>query len=596
MSTATIPQDANSFLATTLTTLNNVPTNANIQINADVGDFDLYSQTKLQNSILYTTLESQGYTQLNSSGADLTNVVIQWANTNWVDTHDMYLMVNVEMTATAIKYFQLDTTPAYLDPIFANNPEVIGYMLTEGAFKQETQYIPYAKFDSGIYYAGGLLNCFTKIECVGGTNNQQLGRSTMYPQPYLSLLGSSIKVDENEAFIRGRVGMPFSNCSWNGINMVANNLSILQSNGDSVTTANTRTIQSYIKGFESLVRQASAIYGGTASQDGKTYTNTFAVAIPLRMISEFYQIKKVLPPEFKHRMTFQVKTTPTLLYANDPDALQPATPTREGGTWFVKLDPSSFQIQMRTQVLTPSLQEQFNIKWQANPLVFDIATNDTWSFSSYPYQQTIVTSYTRPNTIAIMAIANQDRIINAPGVQNAIALRKNTLSPFIAADGSTVRIQRVRLTLSGRNAIDIDLTLSQSNNYMIPVGFEQIVNTLNSKCLRLYTGSDAHNDTNQGPFNSGGSLGKIIYIPFTPSQYWDINTYPVDMGSVQLRLEVITDKALHPAIDLQVLKTVVDQYTVNSNNQLTLITWPKRVLQTGGAPPTLLNKTVVPAN
>lgn len=583
-----INDNANSFQATTLTTLNNIPTNANVRIEADTHGFNLYNQTKLNNAILYSQLETTGYTQLNPS-SDSTNVVIQFANTNWVNTNDYYIMAPVTLSVTTRNH-KVGTTFIQTDPILINNPAPsIGFAVTNGYTEAENLYTPkYMKFSEGVYNVGGLLNCFSKIECVGGTNNQQLGRATMYPQPYLSMLGCNVKVDEQEALIRGRIGLPISHSGFE-YSSPGNVRGVAP---DTLSNADHRTLKAYFEGFEALIRQCSSTYGGTptATDTTTTYKKTFYVAIPLRMISEFYQIGKVLPPEFKHRITLQIKKNPTFIYGSDPSAI-----LANLNTWTATIDPSAIQLYYMSQTLTPTLQEQVNIKWTNNPFVYDIMTNDPYVFQSYPYQQTIVTSYTRPNTIAIFVVANADKTYTAAGGGALLVVKANTISPWLAADGSPVTITRIRLTLSGRTPIDIDDNLITPGQYLLPGGHEQIINQYQNKSLLSITGPYAHTDTNSGSMNAG-AVGKIIYIPFTPSMMWDMQDYPVDMGSVQLRLEVLTDKPLDPTnLVLNVNKTVVDQLTLDTNNKISIVSWPKRIIQTGSSTE-LLNKTVVPAN
>lgn len=583
----TINDSANVFQATQISTLNNIPTNASVKITSDPSGFDLYKETKLENAILYSLLETAGYTQINPS-TETTNVVIQFANTNWIDTHDMYLQAEVQLSVTTNNYTQAGAEKS-LDPILINNPaQSIGYGI-EQKLTDANSYVPsYTPFSEGIYKCGGLLNCFRKVECIGGTNNQQLGRATMYPQPYLSILGTDIKVDEQEALIRGRVGLPFSH---DGFDYYKTDTTLNGLTGDELTNANQRTIANYFKGFEALIRQASQLYGATVTKNtGKsTFTNKFYVTIPLRMLGEFYQIKKTLPPEFKHRLTLQIENTPKVIYASDPINYN----VNSVNTWKALINPQTIQLYYLSKTLTPTLQEQLNIKWTSNPFVFDIMTNDPYSFQGYPYQQTIVTSYTRPNTLAIYVTANKDKVWTVDGNPVAVGIA-NTVNSWLTADGLPVKIQRIRIALSGRVPIDIDMTLNTASQYNIPTGHETIINTYQNKTLQSLSGMNAFVDTNAGTMNSG-AVGKIIYIPFTPSLHWDMQKYPVDMGSVQLRLEVITDKQLDDDLTLNVNKTIIDQYALDTNNKISVVTWPKRIIQTG-SDTELLNKTVVPAN
>jgi hypothetical protein len=585
----TITDSANVFQATQISTLNNIPTNASVKIVGDPSGFELYKETTLENAILYSQLETSGYTQINPS-TESTNVVIQFANTNWVDTRDMYIMAQVTLSVQTPNYETTGTPPVQnpIDPILINNPaQSVGFGMENSLNLLTNKFVPsYQPFSEGVYKCGGLLNCFKKIECIGGTNNQQLGRATMYPQPYLSILSTDVKVDEEEALIRGRIGMPFSHDGYES----SPTSKTYGLTGDLITNANLRTIDSYFKGFEALIRQASVNYGATATigASSSTFTNTFYVAIPLRMLGEFYQINKTLPPEFKHRLTFQVKNTPTFLYAENPTSYDDGL-----NIWTALIHPESLQLHYMSKTLTPTLQEQLNIKWTSNPFVFDIMTNDPYSYQGYPYQQTIVTSYTRPNTLVIFVTANKDKTWVKGDETVAVGIA-NTVNSWLTAAGEPVRILRIRISLSGRTPIDIDMTLNNSGQVNMPTGHETIINSYQNKTLKSLTGPLAHMDTNAGTMNSG-AVGKIIYVPFTPSMYWDMQKYPVDMGSVQLRLEVITSAPLDPDLTLNVNKTVIDQYALDTNNKISVVTWPKRIIQTGNSTE-LLSKTVVPAS
>lgn len=597
--------DANVAQATSISTLNNIPTNQGLTINADVKNFNLYNTTKLDNSTLYTIIENSGITQTNA-GTNETAIVIQWSNSNWVNTRDYYLMAQVELSVTTPTYVVDVGTPPLpttfdLDPILINNPKYAGSIQDEFYYREDNKIAGLAyqdlknPFETGVYKAGGLLNCFSRIEPVGGSNNQQLSRASMFAQPQLSNQGLFTRVDREEALKRGVVGMPMSN---DGYDFMQINPTTIERNTtpgySSTSNAHFRTNRGYIEGFESLIRQASFYNGATRTRSGAgtttTYTNIVNVPIPLRMISEFCATNMTLPPEFKFRFSFYIKNNPQFLYAPNVDAI-----VANRNIFTARIIPASLQLQYTSMSLTNPLQEQLNIKWSQNKFAFDILTTDPYQFRNYPYFETISASYVRPFQLELYAIANSDKTIKVGNPETAVIQHyADTLSALVDAFGNEVQVQRLRFLLSGRPVLDIDLTLTSATNAFIPIGYENIINEKSRRNMQSANNAFSTELPVSGTYNSR-TVGYLICIPITPNMFFDLYNYPVDQGSIQLQCQIITSAKLNENLTLYVNKRVVDTYTLDTNNKISVVTWPKRVVQTGSGTD-ILNKVVVPAN
>ncbi len=628
MNTSNVPTqrigDANVFQASSLANLNELPTNGNLNIKTNIDDLHLYDNSVLENSVLYSTLESNNPTQGTNPNAtsESGQYVFQFSTPNWSNNREYYLElpVTLEVALPATQYYQHD--PAYINNMragtFYNNWTIAGFYNVDpetgdpyNKWKYDTSVIE--SFSAGFFPNEAVIQLFKSFQVYGGTNNQPLGRTSMFQQPNLTNINYG-KTSDEEASINGYSGVPLSNTAKRGIVKWTSTggYKKLKNNGLDYDTEGLLARQINIKAmssFEATVRMCSSGCGGvivgpeptTATGDNpvtRTYKNSFIISIPLYKLSEFFRLNIYTPPAMVYKITMDY-------YTKAIDIYQGSMLRNDGSQG--KVNPATFklnvnylggspQIKYRSMVLTPALQDQLNQRWARNVITYNMETaeNVTISGRQWPYSSVISTSSQRPLNLRICVVATNDSLPNEDGTAPTVKYINNQLVPWLDNDYQLINIQEISVSISGKNVLRYE-NLSVNQQGIIPTGYENINTVMTRKSGKGYSSFVGDDQSVRYGTFSGGAAGVPIDLSITPNMIWGNGYYATDQGAVQIKLDIKTDKPLHPDFNISVYKLYTTQLSLDTNLKVTLTEWPSRVIQNQGIS-TLQQNTVIPGN
>lgn len=612
--------NANIYQATSMTnSLNDLPSNSNLRFNSTTNDLNLYNPTTLQHSVLYSTYEEANVTQGTGVGSTSESVqyVIQMTTPNWSNNADYYLelpvKLNVDLPAT--KFWTMD--PAFIN----NNKSANQYVNFKKVYDEDSPDKTYElvhnveSFANGLYPNNAVIQLIKSLQLYGGTNNQPLGKTSMFNQPNLNFISNYGKTSPENAAISGYSGLPISNVKKrlaqdiigpnNTIKNIYMNLLDLDSDGLVTREINSK----FMSSFESLIRMASPMAGAkiinlvdptnatTLNPAIVKYQNNFVISIPLSKITEFFKSDVSTPPGMPFKFTLD-------LYTKAMDIYQGTYMQQENTD--VKLKNVSFKlsydtnqtptIKYRSFVLNPTLQNLVNERWNLNVITYNMETaeNVTIQANSWPYSQTIITSSQRPLNLQIAVVANRDNDNAILTVPTSVKYINNQIVPWLDEKFEDILVSEIIISISGKQAIRLtNSSVTQAG--IITTGYENINNNYNRKCANNY--SRMPGDTQvirQGTF-TGGRMGVPINISITPDQIWDNGVYPTDQGAIQMKLEIKTSAPLHPDFSILIYKLYTNQMSFDTNLKATSTEWPSRVIFQGGVS-NLQTSNVIPGN
>ena len=582
---------ANVYQASQISTLNNIPANSNLRFVSDDDSFHLYEPTILDNSVQYSTFETTDVTASNNAGGGSTgSYTFQFNNPNWVNTSEMYLEwpVTISVTMPAVPGGATPTapSPAYYDPIIVNNNNFISYFPVGSPAMQGC-------FDHGLYPDEAVIKMFKKFEVYGATNNQPLGKTTMFDQPHLSTISQIDKLSAESAMIWGQSGIGISSTKQANMNIPSTGVTP-SANDDFVYSTSSigmkgrRVPLQALQSFEALVRMASTACGAT--NNANVFTNQFIVSIPLAKISEWFKTIKSVPPEFRYKLTLTYFNAPTPIYTSYVGGL----PVQFLLSANTNINP---QIKFRSFVLNPTLQEQLNLKWSRNVFTYNIETAEPYQIPArlFPYVQVIQTSQQRPLLIRIcvQAIAGL-ATVPAAATPNTYYI-PNQLVPWLDDNNAPITVTEIDVFISGKTVIRYE-NLSLTQGEVLTTGFENIANVLSAKSALRYSNLPAGVERMQrGTFTTSIS-GAPIDLQLTPSMMWDNSAYPTDQGAIQIKVAIKCSARLNSNFQITIYKYYTQQISVDTNLKATLTEWPARVVQNQGINSTLVQPTVIPGN
>lgn len=617
--------DANIFQASTLSNLNELPTNGNLNIKTNIDDLHLYDNTILENSVLYSTLEQANVTQ-GGTGPNVNSesgqYVFQFTTPNWSNNREYHLEipVNLEVELPGTLYYQQD--PAYINNTKAGafyQSWTFADLWNTGntdpntRFKHDTSVVE--SFSGGFYPNEAVIQLFKSFQVYGGTNNQPLGRTSMFYQPNLTNISYG-KTSDEDATINGYSGVPLSNTLKRGItgNYGRDNFKF-PNNGLEYDTEGilTREINSKaMSSFEATVRMCSSGCGGVnIGADPKNgtaerpvtmkYVNNFVISIPLYKLSEYFRLNVFVPPAMVYKITMDYFTKAVDIYTGsmlrntgDGQGLN----LIQAATFKLSLDylRGTPQIKYRSMVLTPELQNQLNQRWARNVITYNMesAENVTIPGMQWPYSSTISTSSQRPLNLRICVVATRDSVLPADNVVPNVKYIANQLVPWLDNKYELINIQEITISISGKPVLSIQ-NLSGNQAGIIPTGYEVINSVMNRRCGNGYSSISGDDQSVRYGTFSGGGAGVPIDISITPNMIWGNGYYPTDQGAVQIKLDIRTNRPLHPDFNISVYKLFTLQLSLDTNIKITQTEWPARVVQNQGIS-TLQQNSVIPGN
>lgn len=617
--------NANAAQATQFTTVDSIPANTNIEAVADIADMGLYPRVKLNNQFLYTHLEEIDPTTFNVGTGATSTVTFQFTLSSWTYTTDMTLELPVTISATTRANYNAATAGNKgVDPLLINNAAAANeaaFLLTTptnqwwSAAATDNANVapsrPGLAFSKGFYPNRAVLQLIKSAQIYGGTNNQPLGRTPMMDFPNLSTIPDIDRVGNEDGAIIGVIGAPLSNIcldapgtGWNVDNAFPIGTPITYSDGR--TNTSHRCNDEQMTAFESVVRMASVANGATgvyaAAGNTTTYTNSFVLSLRMGLISEFFKKNKALPPEFKFKITLVFQNNPIVMYKG----LQKVRGSGDTAFRFVDSDFTLAintalrpQIKLKGLVLNAPVQNQLNLLWTNNVFTYSIETADPYVIpsTSFPYQQVIQTSSQRPFLlkIVVQAIRGASRTFALDGADVTTAFYQEGQSmPWVDVNLAPVKITELKVFISGKTLFQYT-NYTQGNGDLIATGFETIINTWNRRNFRKYNELPGDFERQIKGTIISGTSGFPIDIPITPGAVVDNANYPMDQGSVQIKLYIKTSAQLHPNTQITVYKILPQQISVDANNKVSLTEWPAMVVQEGRGS-VLKQPTVVPAN
>lgn len=603
--------NANVYAASKLSNLNEVPNNSNLRFAAGDESLHLYDQTILDNSTLGSTFEIVGPTQTNIQGTNRTsNYVFQYNNPNWVYNGEVFLELPVRisctMNALTIATAATINSKGYNDPILIANPLACMAMNSEYTSDPpvdpiqllnynilKSSYTPTESFEMGFFPNQGVIQLIDSFEVYGGTNNQPLGRTTMFQQPNLSMIASDERLNDLTASISGFSGLPISNVKkFNSTSPFIDQQTLPQYIGpDSFVYSTGGPVASRInhhslQSFETTVRMCSAAAGATVDTTDQnngsvTFNNSFVIAIPLSKISEWFKLNVAVPPEFRYKLTLNFLNSPITIYSGNLKDSIAATGVRHAKI-SLRVNPNASPVlKFRTFILNPTVQQMLNTKWSANMFTYNLETCESYQIpaSSFPYQQIIQTSQQRPLSLRICCFAT--RLKDTTNSLDNVFYQPNTLVPILDANYNYMNIQEIIISISGRDIIRYtNDNLNQAG--LVPSAFEQIINLKNSQSGQNYAISPSSTQLGYWGTFSSQAFGAPIDINITPNMLWDNNYYATDQGAVQIKVTIKTPAAIHPDFQWVILKKYTEQESIDPNNKVSITAWPARVVQSQG--------------
>lgn len=621
--------DANIFQASSLSNLSDLPTNGNLNIKTNIEDLHLYDQTILENSVLYSVMETVDITSgppPGSTSSEGTNI-FQFTTANWSNNREYVLEVPVVLTVElpGCEYYQQD--PAYVNNIkaglFFQNWTMADLWNLNNAENDYSQY----KYDTAVVesFAGGffpneaVLQLFKSFQVYGGTNNQPLGRNAMFDQPNLCNQHYG-KTSDEDAATSGYSGLPYSNVVKRGIKgsyniagtvvkyVFPNNGYELENEGVTARGINQKALSS----FESTIRMCSSGCGGVniGADPGLVngvnpaimkFQKRFTIPIPLHKLSEFFRLNISLPPAMVYKLTMKYYTKAIDVYvgsliSNRGLAQSPNNVDMAIFKMKIDTDAAKPQIKYRSFVLTPTLQDQLNQRWARNVITYNMETAENFFLkgTDFPYRTVISTSAQRPLNLRLCVVASRDSVIPADNKVPGVKYIENQLVPWLDKAYNYLSVTEIIVSISGRTVLSFN-NLSPDQSGIIPTGFEFINSEMQRRCAKGYSGMAGANESMRYGTFTGGAAGVPIDICITPNMIWGNGYYPTDQGAVQIKLEIKTSSQLHPDFDIMVYKLYTQQLSLDTNINVTLTEWPSRVVQNQGIS-TLQQNSVIPGN
>lgn len=593
---------ANVYQGSQISTLNTIPANSNITFRADDEPFNLYKQTTLDNTFLLSTFETFGVTSQAISGTNETSsYTFQFTLPNWSNTRDAFLEWPVNIFTSTLPNQADDVILTGNDPMLLNNTYVTsGLKYVNNTPIKEN--LPGGSFLGGQFPNEAIIQTIKSVQVYGATNNQPLGKTTMFDQPNLSTIGLFERENNTTATINGYSGLPISGVKFYPASYIKN-AENPESNGNYDTTflggehPRARMVNKNAStSFEATVRCASVAVVGTkktAGDGGNVFNNKVIISIPLWKLSEFFRTNKSLPPEFRFKITITFYNAAKVLWV--------------GGSWLEGIPGIVYGgpnttvapvIKTRTFVLNPTVQEGLNLKWARNVFTYDLETCEPFIIpsSQYPYRtKTIQTSMQRPLMLRICVHATKD---NLGDTTKSFPVRyfANSLVPWIDSNFNNIAINEININISGKPVIRYENdTLTQ--NGWIPTGFDNIIDLYNQRNGMAYSVQPGNVCPRIYPMSfANGYTGAPIDIPISPGMLWDNTVYPTDQGAIQIQLSINTSAQLHPDFQITVYKLYTQQISVDTNLKATLTEWPARVVQNQGQNSTLIQPNVIPGN
>ncbi len=604
--------NANSYQAMTIADLNNVPSNANIKIESGA-PINVYQGTQLDPNWINSSIERILPTQSAISSGEFSNVIMQFALTNWTPMSSMYLDVPITITYSTYT-LNNNGTFDYYDPYLINNLNAF-FNSTWGAFSDNTDFPrmwPPGEVDESLYQTlvgdkftncqfvqNYILQLFQTAQIFMGNNNQQLGRSAMQNQPHLHINALNEKYNDNTAYISGFSGIPISMVNKgdkgaelrrfnDGSKSVTRPLNSLDSDNINLTGINTHAVRS----FEQALRSVSPMFGTTNvqySSTNVTMSNTVVIPLKFSKIFEAFATDAWLPPGTKFKLVFQLFNTPQVVWysgfskkINNNDV----TPT----TFSVKAE-TNISIVYRNCIPYPSFQNEMNQRWNSNSFIYGFTTCEPQIIDTYPYRKVVSTSQQAPLELIFIPIANS-RSDNTT-IKEQVFFDQNWWVPWIDDNLKPIQIKRITINISGRTILDYDNSNNPNHINKIPASsdcvlFEQVRGT----GFNTSAGGETQLATIAGVGNC--YQGQPIRICLAP-QTWSANSYPADKGALQVTVSIDTDNKLNSKFTLYCYQRYTTQYTLDTNLNVTIINWPALAIQTQSGN-VLSTPNVVPGN
>ncbi len=588
---------ANVYQGSQIATLNTIPANSNITFKADDEPFNLYVQTVLDNTYLNSTFETFSVTSSNISATNETSsYTFQFNYPNWGNTRDAFLEWPVEIFTSTL------TPPSDQDSIGPDPMNINTMFSLDYASANDLAYLKNANFLSGQFPNEAIIQMFKSFQVYGATNNQPLGKTTMFDQPNLSTIALMEKENNLTATINGFSGLPISSVKFRptifGKTAVAANAGPFDSTALGNSSPRAMMVnENAAKAFEATVRSCSrAIAGSTVAPDGTTgliFSNKVIVSIPLWKISEWFRTNKCIPPEFRFKLT--------LTFYNAQKTLYVGTNRSQYFPAYFYMRPNTLispVIKTRTFVLNPTVQEALNLKWARNVFTYNLETAEPFVIpaSAYPYRTVIQTSQQRPLLLRICVHALADTPNPEPETPLPVRYFQNSLVPWLDKDGNNISITEISVYISGKTVIRYENDAQNQNGWM-PTGFENLISLYNQKNGQCYSSQPGNNQSSFFPVSFANAYSGVpIDIPLAASMLWDNSCYPTDQGAIQITLNIKTTAALDPNFQITVYKIYTQQTSVDTNLKATLTEWPARVVQNQGENSTLVQPNVIPGN
>lgn len=597
------------------TTLEEIGTNQNIEASADVKDFGIYPVTRLSNAYLLTTYETNDIISKNVTTGESSSFTISNTYVGWVHSHEVYLSIPITIKCQTIDTG--DGPTAANDPLLINNPKAqmiscffaknqdqSGYNTANNS--ESIRYTPGLPFSKGLFPNRPLIQMLKSAQFYAGNNSQNLGRTTSFDQPNLSFISYMCK-EGSESATYDNIGPAVSNTvsclNTYGIFKTPNfNLPPLTSCSDTDDVAD-RMNDCSLEAFEKLIRSVSESAPGTTSdvgQDGlRTFKKNIRISIPLRLISEFYAVPKMLPPEFKQKIILQVYNNPTVVYTGIQKYLgggdQPAFNFRDVNFTIEPNLGLTPQLQYRSRVLTPAVQRGVNAQWAQSAFCYNYETADYYQIAAgttNPISANFQVSAQRPVRLGIFLTASKGNSQQI-GQVSRVKYAQNQLMPWVDDNYAPIRVREIKVYISGRGQVEYS-NYEDNNSDNALTNFECIFHNINRHDWCGYnTHTGDHESQVRGTISSG-MTGFPIWIPITPGSVVDTSNYPIDLGAVQMRIVVNTDRPLHKDIQVNIIKIVPQQLCLDTNQKAVVIEWPARVVYRGGS--TVMNQTPVRMN
>lgn len=593
--------DKNTYMATSTPNLNalTAQNDAYVGITSSSGDFGVYNKLVLDTSIV-ETFDFEFYPT--STSASLDQIVFQGALPNWVKSEEIYLSFPVTIACSSLQAKNYLMDPLfYLDSSYGLWASVLSSYGTNSKNYNITDHLLFPDF--------ALLNLFKRVQVYLGNNSQPMGRSSVNQTAGIKLNACDTKFDNSKISEYGLWGTPYSILDYSAVfstDYTYYSVPALDMNAyeKQWACAFKQTLASCSRLHDNITDPIAQAESSIDKRwkDSYLYTKDINLPIRLSMLNSFFKGDKMLPPDLKFKIDFQINKDWFNIAATSPQQKKaaPAEGWAMGALFGCKIRGAPKMV-IRGHSIKQDIQLSINTKWQTFPFLYNYETYEPYEIygngSSNPYITTIAISQQRPTELFIRFLDTTTTFID-PAKFNTItekqaftffgnityadSLCSQNYPQTFTIDSASLTTKQVFSKVKW-TIMDIKIKFQGRLIYWtrhpdindangIPNEYDRLNDKYRTQSYLKYDELKYSNDT----FNvtNKASGGTSIDMIIAPGGKVDTGFLPADQGAQHIIIEITTATPIPADKKIVIWKKLPEQVSIDINKNANLIMWP----------------------